>query len=324
MLWAGLMLLGAAPVGADGFTPTGGLVNDSRVRVRVSADLAAATIEYLGLGDPVEVLARSANRQKIQDRQDYWYKVRAPDGREGWTFGAFVDLLPSGQGAAGLASCGCPDPQKVRSDLGHLNVYGFSLGALLMVEHGQIYEVGWVPVGQETTDGSAAAFHAISGSDLKVSFSASVPLGPREEAGARILSDAGFVLTGARRSHLELTGVPDLPSRTVAGHPVSEALADHGSALLLYVAEGTYADDISMGNADGAPVPLSSGGSLPVGYGCTSALRETARSQHSTPLFFKMVRLKTTPQGGLAVDTDYADHELYQVDFSRTEPMYGP
>jgi formylglycine-generating enzyme required for sulfatase activity len=89
-----LILTTCAVFGQD-FAPTSGTVNDSRIRMRDTPDLQATTVEFLSTGDRVEVLGRSDKTQRIGVFEDYWYKVRSPDGKVGWTFGAFIDLSPA-------------------------------------------------------------------------------------------------------------------------------------------------------------------------------------------------------------------------------------
>jgi len=35
---------------------------------------------------------RSATKMKIDQTNDYWYKVRTASGLEGWTYGAYIDF----------------------------------------------------------------------------------------------------------------------------------------------------------------------------------------------------------------------------------------
>jgi hypothetical protein len=74
------------------FSPTTGVLNDSRVRLRSSPNLQASTLQFLSKGENVSVIARSAAKQQIGDLNDYWYQVRTPEGGEGWTYGAFIDF----------------------------------------------------------------------------------------------------------------------------------------------------------------------------------------------------------------------------------------
>ena len=320
----GLFVLGSGQLCAQGFTPTGGIMTDSRVRMRAAPDLGAATIGYLALGDPVEVIARSQERQKVQDLNDYWYRVRGPDGKDGWTFGAFIDLLPANPGAVGVASCGCGDLQTLRSDLGHLNVAGFPLGSLIMVAATGMYQV-WVPTGPEGGDPSSPTFHLLDHPSLKLTYSASFPAALRKEAANAISGSTGFVLTNPRRAALGLdAGLADIPSRTFQGSSVRDALAVDANALLIYVSEGTYADDAEIGTAQGPSVPLSGGHEASIGFDCSRSLRALAHNGQNAPLFFKAVRVKLTPQGTLVVDAANTDHDFYQLDFSKTGSMFGP
>jgi len=74
------------------FIPTRGVLNDSRVRVRVFPTLDAEILGHLERGDRVEVLERSGLRESIGDMNDFWYRIRREDGLAGWSYGAFIDL----------------------------------------------------------------------------------------------------------------------------------------------------------------------------------------------------------------------------------------
>jgi hypothetical protein len=74
------------------FTPTRGVLNDNRVRVRAYPTLAAEILGHMDTGDRVDVLERSGLRQSIEEMNDFWYRIRREDGLAGWTYGHFVDL----------------------------------------------------------------------------------------------------------------------------------------------------------------------------------------------------------------------------------------
>jgi hypothetical protein len=79
---------------AIGFHSQNAVINDSKVRVRNEPLLTAAIVSQLEKGDSVTVLSRSATRVPVGSTSNYWYRVRTADGREGWTYGAFVTLGP--------------------------------------------------------------------------------------------------------------------------------------------------------------------------------------------------------------------------------------
>jgi len=74
------------------FHATRGVLNDSQVRVRENPSLQAGVLGTLSKADKVEVLDRSKIKTKIDKMNDYWYKVRAANGLEGWMYGAYIDL----------------------------------------------------------------------------------------------------------------------------------------------------------------------------------------------------------------------------------------
>ena len=74
------------------FTPTRGVLNDSRVRVRTYPTLEAEIVGHLDRGDRVEVLERSGQRVSIGSMNDFWYLVQREDGLSGWSYGHFIDL----------------------------------------------------------------------------------------------------------------------------------------------------------------------------------------------------------------------------------------
>jgi hypothetical protein len=74
------------------FTPTRGVLNDSRVRVRAYPTLEAQIVGHLDRGDRVEVLERSGQRVSIGSMNDFWYLVQREDGLSGWSYGYFIDL----------------------------------------------------------------------------------------------------------------------------------------------------------------------------------------------------------------------------------------
>jgi hypothetical protein len=74
------------------FKPTGGVLNDGRVRVRAFPALGAEILGHLQRGERVQVLERSGLRESIGEMNDFWYRIRREDGLSGWSYGHFIDL----------------------------------------------------------------------------------------------------------------------------------------------------------------------------------------------------------------------------------------
>jgi hypothetical protein len=62
----------------------------SAVRVRTGPQFAEQEVTRLKLGAVVSAVARSAEQSEIGGKKDYWYRVRLPDGGEGWVFGGLL------------------------------------------------------------------------------------------------------------------------------------------------------------------------------------------------------------------------------------------
>ncbi|HYE14787.1 MAG TPA: SH3 domain-containing protein [Pyrinomonadaceae bacterium] len=63
----------------------------TNVRLRNEPDTTGTDeLGRLPLGVVVKVLERSDGKQKVGEREDYWYLVSAPDGTKGWVFGALT------------------------------------------------------------------------------------------------------------------------------------------------------------------------------------------------------------------------------------------
>jgi len=73
-----------------------GVINDTRVRLRTKPNLECDVFGFLNTGDEVAILDKTTEKQKIDNMEDYWYKVRFksfPDGfPDGWVYGAFIDI----------------------------------------------------------------------------------------------------------------------------------------------------------------------------------------------------------------------------------------
>jgi hypothetical protein len=69
----------------------------SGVRVRNAPQVAAEEIERLQFGTVVGQLEQSAAKEKINQVEDYWYRVALPSGKEGWVFGGLTVFFDPGK-----------------------------------------------------------------------------------------------------------------------------------------------------------------------------------------------------------------------------------
>ncbi|HEU4594432.1 MAG TPA: SH3 domain-containing protein [Pyrinomonadaceae bacterium] len=75
---------------ADGGPAKSRILVASGARVRAEPNAGAGEVGRLGLGVVVRELERSGEREKIGAAEDFWYRVAAPGGVEGWVFGALT------------------------------------------------------------------------------------------------------------------------------------------------------------------------------------------------------------------------------------------
>jgi len=67
------------------------IITDDRVNFRQNPEIVSDNvIRQLNSGIKLQVLQRSNSRQKIGTGSNYWYKVRATDGTEGWVYGQYI------------------------------------------------------------------------------------------------------------------------------------------------------------------------------------------------------------------------------------------
>jgi len=71
-----------------------GIVNDNAVRIREAPYLEGKIIGQLNQGMSVTVLGRSENRMFLDGYDSYWLKIKK-DNAEGWSYGAYINLLDS-------------------------------------------------------------------------------------------------------------------------------------------------------------------------------------------------------------------------------------
>jgi hypothetical protein len=69
-----------------------GVINDRNVRVRKNPSTSTESIGQLDKGIQLAVVGQTKETQTIAGQSAPWLYVRLADGREGWVFGAFVDL----------------------------------------------------------------------------------------------------------------------------------------------------------------------------------------------------------------------------------------
>jgi hypothetical protein len=78
-----------APLAASAAAPKR-ITTASAVRLRSAPNTSAPVVATLALGVVLDELGRSDAPQKVDGREDYWYKVAAPGGRQGWVFGGLT------------------------------------------------------------------------------------------------------------------------------------------------------------------------------------------------------------------------------------------
>lgn len=71
---------------------TVGVVTDNRVRIREKPNTSSSIVGYVYENEYAWVLEQSKETETIGGSTAPWIKVRMTDGREGWVFGAFLDI----------------------------------------------------------------------------------------------------------------------------------------------------------------------------------------------------------------------------------------
>lgn len=69
----------------------------SAVRLRAQPSTGSAVVETLSVGTVLDGLSRSATRERVGDQEEFWYRVRTLDGKQGWIYGAFVREVDAAQ-----------------------------------------------------------------------------------------------------------------------------------------------------------------------------------------------------------------------------------
>jgi hypothetical protein len=72
--------------------PFFGVFNDSNVRVREYPKLESVQLGKLNEGTVVKILEMSSEKMRIDDMNDYWYKIKTKEGLIGWSYGHFINL----------------------------------------------------------------------------------------------------------------------------------------------------------------------------------------------------------------------------------------
>ncbi|ATB40350.1 hypothetical protein CYFUS_005799 [Cystobacter fuscus] len=62
----------------------------SGVKMRATPGAGGQEVARLFIGTEVRELERSEKQETVGGKTDHWYRVAAPEGQEGWVFGAFV------------------------------------------------------------------------------------------------------------------------------------------------------------------------------------------------------------------------------------------
>lgn len=69
----------------------------SNVRLRSAPSISSEEMARLGIGTVVRELEQSGLKEMVGNAEDFWYRVVAPDGKEGWVFGALTQVFEQGR-----------------------------------------------------------------------------------------------------------------------------------------------------------------------------------------------------------------------------------
>lgn len=67
-----------------------GLVLFNGVRIRKDKNTDSQIIHYISKDERIRVIEKSENKEKIEEDEDFWYKIVSSNGNTGWVFGAFI------------------------------------------------------------------------------------------------------------------------------------------------------------------------------------------------------------------------------------------
>jgi len=68
----------------------------SGVRVRTAPQTAAEEVTRLPIGTILTPMERVGSKEKIGSVEEYWYRIKTPDSKEGWVFGGLTGPLQTG------------------------------------------------------------------------------------------------------------------------------------------------------------------------------------------------------------------------------------
>ena len=88
-------------------------ITNDQASLRLDPTTVASEIAFLDLGLEVQVVGRTAEKVRISGHNEYWYRIRLPDGIEGWMYGASLSIGSSGKQQKAAAE----DPEKIRLNL---------------------------------------------------------------------------------------------------------------------------------------------------------------------------------------------------------------
>lgn len=69
-----------------------GLLNNSRVRIRIAPNLQSEHIGFLDESQRVEILEITEDKMKIENMESEWYRIKTDSGLIGWSYGYFIDI----------------------------------------------------------------------------------------------------------------------------------------------------------------------------------------------------------------------------------------
>lgn len=65
---------------------------ENRVRLRTEPNLQSETICFLNKNDEVTILKKSSTLEKIDNKSNYWYKIKLKNDTVGWAYGEYVNV----------------------------------------------------------------------------------------------------------------------------------------------------------------------------------------------------------------------------------------
>jgi uncharacterized protein YgiM (DUF1202 family) len=70
-----------------------GIINDNNLRVRSEPDTSAEILGLLNQYDYVTIIDITENKTKVNNTENYWYKIITSEETTGWIFGEYVNLM---------------------------------------------------------------------------------------------------------------------------------------------------------------------------------------------------------------------------------------